>query len=290
MVQYFLPMISPRRMISGALTVIAASVTAAVTVAVPSAGASAYSPISSACGSALSSLDISTIARLSNVSAIPRTSPLTRYNIEVSDNQQITQILVAHHDYRGLFAVGLDASERGTEQPLVQDPSNFANPTFAQKFSGALLGSWLNAIHAQVTGAGVPREWQQYFALAHQCSTSKSLITLTGYNAHFNVNIAQALASAGATTADQPDFGIIVKGVGTSTPQLVGATDAAYGTNLGPVWQALLAQAMTIGADAFTNGLALQVPSQARAALQDMYTNQQNLQAQLPGMIAQYGG
>jgi Family of unknown function (DUF5995) len=289
-VQYILSMISVSRLITGASFAVATAITIAVTVAVPPADATTFSALSTACGTSLSGSEIATIVQLSNTSAITSTDPLVRYNTEVADNQQITAILVAHKDYRGLFAVGLDASERSSLQPLQQNAGNFTDPTFARKFSGALLGHWLDAVHAQFTGAVAAPEWQFYFALAHVCSTSKTLIALTGYNSHLNVDVAEALADADATPADEADYVEIVDAVAASSPVLISATQSAYGANIGPVWQVILSEAGTITEEAFANGLALQVPSTAPAAVVAIFDAWRSTEEQLPGLIAEYGG
>lgn len=268
----------------------ATAVTAAVTVAVPPADAATSPAISTACGTPLSGAEIATIVQLSGRPAMTSGDPLARYNAEVADDQRITSILVAHQDYRGLFAVGLDSAERGELQPFQRNAGHFTRPAFARKFSGALLRHWLDAVHAQFTGAAADPHWQRYFDLAHQCSASETLITLAGYDAHLNVDVAEGLADAGVTLADEPDYQKIVRVVEASSPTLISATRSAYGVNLEPVWQVVLALAAPITGAAFANGLALRSPGLAPAAEVELTALWRGTDAAFPALIALYGG
>ncbi|WP_406230465.1 hypothetical protein [Nocardia sp. NBC_01009] len=63
-----------------------------------------------ACGTVLSSAELDTIVRSSDTAALAGDS-LQRLETAVRRHREITRILVAHGDRRGVFSLGLDAVE-----------------------------------------------------------------------------------------------------------------------------------------------------------------------------------
>ena len=77
--------------------------------------------LSTACGSPLSNAEVDRIAELSDVTTLTG-GGLPRLETAVERHREITSILVSHHDWRGLFSVGLDAVEHEAVMPLQRDP------------------------------------------------------------------------------------------------------------------------------------------------------------------------
>ena len=275
-----------RRLLAGASTVAVAATVALVV----SQSAADASPATQACGTALSSSELTQLVSLTDTATITGPNDLARYDVAVTRNQQATAILAAHKDFRGLFAVGLDISERNGLSPLQHTTGAFADPAFGHAFSLQLLRLWLSNLHRQLLGSSTDPQWTRYFDLAHQCSTSKTQIAMAGYNAHLQVDIPHALAAVHATKANQTDFNTVVGAVALQSPALIGVTDSTYGTHLGAVWQVVISNAQVIGSLAFANGLGLQVPALASATETEIQVLWRATDAALPVLVAIYGG
>lgn len=286
-------MFSPRSLLAGTSLTVAGAVAVAVAVAVAPAspaGAALSTTITTACGTPLSAAEVQQVVTLSDTTTITGATDLAKFDIAVARNQQLTAILARHKDYRGLFAVGLDAAERSSVVPLQHNPAAFADPRFGHALSPALLGRFLNAVHKQFLGQPNTPEWARYFDLAHQCSVSKVQIAMAGYNAHLNVDLAKSVAAVRGTKANEGDYTMIIGVVALASPVIIEQTLIVYGANIAPVWQVVIANAETIASVAFAAGLALQVPALApvtELALQGLW---RATDAALPVLVAIYGG
>ena len=78
--------------------------------------------LSRACGSPLSNAEVDRVAELSDVTTLTGAG-LPRLETAVERHREITSILVSHHDWRGLFSVGLDAVEPEAVMPLRRAPT-----------------------------------------------------------------------------------------------------------------------------------------------------------------------
>ncbi|WP_405163393.1 DUF5995 family protein [Nocardia sp. NBC_01499] len=239
----------------------------------------------SACGTALSPAEISSIADLSDTSTLTGTS-MQRLEQAVEQNRQLTAILVQHRDLRGVFALGLDAVEQAAVMPLQRDPAAFADPEWAHRISLELLSRFLRNVHAEFTGAPTDPQWTNYFDLTRRCDLSPARVAMAGYDAHLSVDLSYAVAAVGGTPANAPDYFKIVDAIAQQGSLIVDSTKDIYHGDLGPLWRfyfvgegldLLVGQGVATPqllrlADAganvviFGNGLALTDPALAPAA------------------------
>ena len=209
---------------------------------VTGAGVAAAAPtitdVSAACGSPLSASEVRRIVELSDTSnASPGTTTLQVLERQVGRLWQITDILTAHRDRRGLFALGLAAVERDAVMPLQRQPSTFRNPRWAPVISLRLLNRFLDATHAEFSGGSVPPHWQRYFGLARTCGVSGGRAALSGYNAHITVDLAYATADARTTADDASDYFKLVDAIAAHGDSIVRETNRAYHVDLGPTFR-----------------------------------------------------
>ncbi|TQF66382.1 hypothetical protein FK531_17915 [Rhodococcus spelaei] len=255
----------------------------------PTAAASATVP-ASACGTALTDAEIATVAALSDTTTITAGDPMARLGDQVDRQHRIAEILVAHHDRRGLFGIGLDAVEQAAVMPLQRSPASFATPAWAHAISTDLLRRYLVNVHAEFTGTPIEPDWQRYFTLAYDCAQSPARVAMTGYNAHLTIDLARSVAATGTTAQNVPDFYKIVDSIATDGDAIVTRTKAVYGADLGPLWRfyflgegldrltgagvgsELLLRAADSGYNTLTlaNGFALQNPQTAPGAEAEM--------------------
>jgi hypothetical protein len=247
----------------------------------PQAGAVAEAQ----CGTPLSAAEIQTVAALSDTTTIGAGPTLDRLDEAVARNHRIADILASHHDWRGLFDVGLDAVEQSPVLPLQHDPGAFADPEYAHAISYELLRRFLVNLHAEFTGGTPEPHWAWYFQLAGRCDQSPARVAMAGYNAHLTVDLAYAVAAVGSKPENAPDFFHIVDAIARSGDLIVDRTRQVYNADLGPLWRfyfvgegldRLFGQGVATGpllevADlgynvvVWTNGLALQNPATAEA-------------------------
>jgi hypothetical protein len=219
-----------------------------------------------ACGTPLTSSEIKSVVAWSDTSTITGADDVARFDDEVERDRQITEILVHHRDWRGLFPVGLDAVERVTVVPLQHNPTSFVDPRFAHAFSPELLRRFLVNLHNQFLGLPTDPQWTRYFDLTHQCDGSPARVALAGYNAHFNVDVAYSLSAVHCRFHDAPDYLKITAFVALQGQLIIDRTKAAYGVDIGPLGKAVIAASPSVGTVAFADGLALQDPQLAAAA------------------------
>lgn len=237
--------------------------------------------VSTACGSALDAGEIDRIATLSDTTTLPPGATLTALEDAVARHKQITEILVRHRDWRGLFALGLDGVERAAVMPLQRDPGAFLDRDYAHRISFELLRRFLVNVHAEFGGGTLEPHWAHYFDLTRQCDRSPARVAMAGYNAHLTVDLAYAVAAVGTRPENAPDYFKIVDAIASSGDLIVDRTKAVYGADLGPLWRfyfvgegldALVGRGVATRpllrlADAganvviFGNGLALQDPA-----------------------------
>jgi hypothetical protein len=213
-----------------------AAVTALIpTISLGPAIASA-APAATACGTPLAPAETAAIAELSDTGTLTG-SALRQLEEAVDRHRRITEILVAHRDPRGVFALGLDAVERAAVLPLQRDPASFDDPEWAHRISLELLSRFLRTVHAEFTGAPVDPHWAHYFALARHCELSPARVAMAGYNAHLSVDLSYSVAAVGSTAANAGDYFRIVDAIAQHGALIVDATKAVYGGDLGPLWR-----------------------------------------------------
>lgn len=242
-------------------------------------------PIDTACGIPLTAAETATVAALSDTTTLTGSS-LRQLEQAIGNHRRITEILVRHRDWRGLFALGLDAAEYAAVLPLQRDPASFADPEWAHRISLELLSRFLRNVHAEFSGSPAEPHWAHYFYLARHCELSPARVAMAGYNAHLTVDLSYSVAAVGSTPANAADYFRIVDAIAQQGALIVGSTKAVYGADLGPLWRfyfvgegldALLGQGVATGpllrfADAganiviFGNGLALSDPVLAPTA------------------------
>ncbi|MET8872077.1 DUF5995 family protein [Nocardia sp. NPDC004604] len=200
----------------------------------PAAIAQAVDP--AVCGTPLSPDELDTIARLSDTGTLAGDA-LQRLTIAVARHHEITDILVAHRDRRGLFPLGLDGVEQSAVMPLQRDPVAFRDREYAHAISLELLGRFLKNLHAAFTGAPVEPHWARYFELARRCEVSPARVAMAGYNAHLTVDLAYSVASVGSKPDNAPDYFKIVDAIASSGQVIVDRTKEVYNGDLGPLWR-----------------------------------------------------
>lgn len=256
-----------------------------MTLSTVAAGPATGGVADTACGSTLSPADVSDIARLSDTSTITGADSLARLEQAVDRHHRITEILVAHRDLRGLFAVGLDSVEYAAVMPLQRDPAAFADREYAHAISTELLGRFLDNLHAEFTGGVAEPQWAHYFALARDCGVSRARTAMAGYNAHLTVDLTYSVAAVGSRPENAPDYFTIVAAIASAGDLIIDRTEAVYDADLGPLWrfyfvgegldqlfgagvateQLLIAADLGANTVIFANGLALQDPALAPA-------------------------
>lgn len=190
----------------------------------------------SSCGTPLSANEIERIAELSDTSTVAG-SGLERLETAVDRHHRITEILVAHRDWRGLFSVGLDAVEYEAVLPLQRDPAALPDRVWSPAVSYELLARYLHNLHAEFTGGAVDPAWANYFAATRQCAASPARVAMAGYNAHLTVDLAHAVDTSGTRPDNIPDFYRIVDSIALHGNALVDLTKTLYGGDLGPLWR-----------------------------------------------------
>ncbi|KAA0023485.1 DUF5995 family protein [Antrihabitans cavernicola] len=250
-----------------------------------SAGTAAATPPvpAAACGSPLSAREIDTIAHLSDPASITGATTLAKLDDAVAKNKRLTDILVSHKDWRGMFPLGLDAVEQDAVMPLQHTPGSFVDTEYAHRISLELISRFLRNIHAEFTGGTTTPAWAHYFELTRQCTLSPARVAMAGYNSHLTVDLAESVAAVGTRPENAPDFFKIVDSIATHGGAIVDRTKAEYGADLGPLWRfyfvgegldrvvgqgvasGLLLRAADNGYNVitFSNGLALQNPQLA---------------------------
>lgn len=256
--------------VTAALALSGTAVATAAPAAVPAA----------VCGTPLSEGEQATIARLSDTSDLTGAS-LARLETAVARLREITEILVAHRDRRGVFGIGLDAVEQVAVMPLQRDPLAFQNREYAHRISLDLLSRYLDNLHAEFTGAPVEPQWQRYFETAAQCEISGARAAMVGYAAHLAVDLPYAVAAVNSKPENAPDYFKIVAAIAYSGDQIIDRTKQVYDADLGPLWRlyffgegldlllgkGVATRPMLVAGDLaanvviFANGLALQDPA-----------------------------
>ncbi|GAB2654521.1 DUF5995 family protein [Prescottella soli] len=200
------------------------------------AAAAVATPVATACGTPLSATEIEHITDLSDTSTLSG-SGLARLETAIDRHRRITDILVAHRDWRGLFSVGLNAVEYEVVLPLQRDPAALPDRAWSPKISYDLLARYLRNLHAEFTGAPVDPPWANYFTLTRQCTQSPARVAMAGYNAHLTVDLAYAVDSSGTRPQNIPDYYKIVDSIAVKGDSIVTLTKALYGGDLGPLWR-----------------------------------------------------
>ncbi|WP_233434394.1 DUF5995 family protein [Nocardia yamanashiensis] len=259
-----------------AMSAAAALLSGPVALAQPAAGSPAPETV---CGSPLSAAELDTIARLSNTGDLTGDA-LQRLTIAVERNHEITEILIAHRDRRGLFGIGLDGVEQAAVMPLQNDPGAFHDREYAHAISLELLSRYLNNLHAAFTGGTVEPHWARYFELAGDCTVSGAQAAMAGYSAHLAVDLAYSIAAVHTRPDNADDYFKIVAAIAGAGEVIVDRTKEVYQADLGPLWRFYffgegldlllgkgvatkpLLVAADLGANVviFGNGLALQDP------------------------------
>ncbi|WP_067828079.1 DUF5995 family protein [Nocardia inohanensis] len=267
---------------SARIGLLVALTAAAALVSVPAAGAQpvAATVPDTFCGTPLATGELETIARLSDTTDLSGDA-LARLETAVARNHEITEILIAHRDRRGLFGIGLDGVEQAAVMPLQRDPAAFQDREYAHAISLELLSRYLDNVHAAFTGGAVQPHWARYLELAGDCTVSGAQAAMAGYNAHLVVDLAYSVAAVHTKPENAPDYFKIVAAIAGAGDVIVDRTNLVYQADLGPLWRFYflgegldllvgrgvatkpLLVAADLGANVviFGNGLALQDPA-----------------------------
>ncbi|MFI6777222.1 DUF5995 family protein [Nocardia sp. NPDC050412] len=218
-------------------TAILGLITAVIAIAVGLTPVALAQPVDPAfCGTPLSADELDTIAQLSDTSTLTGDT-LQRLESAVARHHEITEILVAHRDRRGLFPLGLDGVEQVAVMPLQRDPGAFQDREYAHAISLELLRRFLVNVHAAFTGAPVEQHWARYFELARRCEVSPAHVAMAGYNAHLTVDLPYSVATVASRPENAPDYFEIVDGIAASGQVIIDRTKEIYNGDLGPLWR-----------------------------------------------------
>lgn len=249
-----------------------------VVVAAPAAAESGH------CGTPLSAREAAAVIRLSDVHTITDSTLPARLDDAVARNHRIAAILVAHHDWRGLFDIGLDAVEYQAVLPLERGPSTLASPEYARALSFDLLRRYLSNLHAEFTGGSVEPQWERYYELTTRCELSPARVAMAGYNAHLSVDLAHTVAAVGSGPGNAGDFFRVVDAIARDGDAIIDLTKRVYHGDLGPLWRfyfvgegldrlfgrGVATRPLLVAADlgynviVYGNGLALENPGTSR--------------------------
>ncbi|KAA0020133.1 hypothetical protein FOY51_21265 [Antrihabitans cavernicola] len=130
-----------------------------------------------------------------------------------------------------------DTADRIIVSPLLHSGAGLTNPARQAQFYVENYESWLNSLHANVTGAPVAPQWSKYFALASNCAESGAHTAMVGYNAHLSVDIPHSIAAVGMGTQDSSDYFRLLDAIGIDSQLIVDRTKAAYNADVGPLWR-----------------------------------------------------
>lgn len=192
--------------------------------------------LSETCGTSLDPTELQRITDLSDETTLTGTD-LGRLELAIERHHEITTILISHHDWRGLFSVGLDAVEHDAVMPLQRDSTAFTNRGWAHSVSYELLRRYLSNVHAEFTGAPTDPAWSNYFTLARRCDISPARVAMAGYNAHLTVDLAHAVAGSATSPGEIADYYRIVDSIATIGSSIVSVTKSEYDADLGPLWR-----------------------------------------------------
>ncbi|MGY4100786.1 DUF5995 family protein [Nocardia sp. R16R-3T] len=218
-------------------TAVLGLITAAIAMAAGATPVAIAAPVDPAfCGTPLSADELDTIARLSDIGTLTG-DPLQRLETAAARHHEITEILVAHRDRRGLFPIGLDGVEQSAVMPMQRDPAAFSNQEYAHAISLELLQRFLVNVHAAFTGAPLEPHWARYFELARRCDVSPARIAMVGYNAHLTVDLAYSVATVASAPENSADYFKIVDTIAASGQVIIDRTKQIYNGDLGPLWR-----------------------------------------------------
>jgi hypothetical protein len=241
------------------------TVVAVLAQAQPASGAPSTA-VSAACGEPLDAAEVSEIVALSELETLPSGTSLLRLEATAARLNRITEILAQNKDRRATFALGLDALEQAAVLPLQRRESEFDDPDYAHRLSIEVMSQFLRNLHGEFSGGPVESRWAHHFELAHNCDLSLGHVTMTGYNAHFTVDMPRAVAAIGSQRANARDYFTILGTISSNRYVIVDRTTAVFGDAVGPALEALAGDRIVkIGFSAsnainFANGLALQSP------------------------------
>ncbi|MEV4128976.1 DUF5995 family protein [Nocardia sp. NPDC049707] len=218
-------------------TAVLGPITAVIAMAAGPMPVAVAEPIDPAfCGTPLSADELDTIARLSDTSTLTGDA-LQRLETAVARHHEITEILVAHRDRRGLFPIGLDGVEQSAVMPLQRDPGAFRDREYAHAISLELLRRFLVTMHAAFTGGSVEPHWARYFELARRCEVPPARAAMAGYNAHLTVDLAYSVATVASTPDNAHDYFEIVDAIAAAGQVIIDRTNEIYNGDLGPLWR-----------------------------------------------------
>lgn len=189
-------------------------------------------------GSTLSPAAAERIARITEPFSAPTLpgphASLSDLEAATQVSREVTRELQRAGDLRGVFGAGLDAIESEAVVPF----ERHATP-WAPAISTNLIYPYLHAIHADFTGGPVPPQWKRYFDAARSGHLSADRVAMLGYNAHLSVDLAEAVAAAGSTEQNYPEFLAIVGTIADHADQLLDATRQSFGVEIVPIWSAV---------------------------------------------------
>ncbi|MFI5781884.1 DUF5995 family protein [Nocardia sp. NPDC051570] len=200
--------------------------------------AAADSPVrTQACGTPLDTDDIATVTALSDVGTLTGADALARLDEVADRNLRISEVLVAHGDRRGLFALMEDVATHGTVLPMLRSGAGLTDSGRDARFVLDYNENWLRAVHAEFTGAPVAWQWERYFDTAADCAQSGAYAAMVGYNAHMSVDIPHSLATAGIGAGNSADYFRLMDAIAVNNSVLVAKTKQVYNADVGPLWR-----------------------------------------------------
>jgi hypothetical protein len=180
---------------------------------------------STACGTALSSAELTTLGKLSD------TKTLKDLHDGEARMRQISDILTKHNDRRGIFAL-FYRNILADANPVL-DKGKFDDPTWARNVSRGFFVRYLENLHGNVTGGAMTPEWGNYYRLAADCKRSSGRVAAAGLDAHLIIDFPNVVASSGAKLRNTRDFFAIGDSLISTTTRITDELSQRYGAELG---------------------------------------------------------
>lgn len=133
--------------------------------------------------------------------------------------KSIFQVFATYSDPRGTFpAVYLATTELAV---LSLEEGVYSDPEKAERLSVYFGKRYLFNLHDHIKGKTPEYHWRQFYSLATRCGNHKTRIAVSGINAHLTVDLARAVADAGAGPEFEQDYIVFGEMLSKATTNIV---------------------------------------------------------------------
>ncbi len=145
--------------------------------------------------------------------------------------EQITDLLVARNDRRGIFAVFYRNILREAV-PALADSSAYDDAVWVNRVSEEFFVRYLAALHASVSGSTIPSPWRTYYRQAADCKVRPGRVAMAGLDAHLILDFPASIAAAKTTKANFDDYYSIGELLQAVTQEIGTELQTTYGADL----------------------------------------------------------